>query len=146
MGAKEEEAVRAFISGWQSPEWDADLIERMLDRMTPDIHYHVYAWERPVVGRDAVRDELLRQAPLFTEVRSEIVALASADHTVLVERRDSCRIGRKPLLQHVVGVFEVDDEGKIALWRDYYDSVEFAVKLGADVTKVSTAGARGYEP
>ena len=32
MGAKEEEAVRDFIAGWQCPKWDADLIGRMLDR------------------------------------------------------------------------------------------------------------------
>jgi limonene-1,2-epoxide hydrolase len=146
MGQKQEDSVRAFIAGWECSKWDADLIDRMLDRMTSDIQYHVYAWERPVVGRAAVRDELLRQAPMFTDVRSEIVSIASANHTVLVERRDSMMIGRKPLMQHVVGVFEVDNEGKISRWRDYYDSVECAVKLGADVSKVSTAGARGYEP
>jgi len=145
MGVQEEHAVRALIAEWEVPKWDADQIERMLDRMTPDIRYHVYAWERPRVGRDAVREELLRQVPLFSDIRSDVVAMASADGTVFAERRDSLLVAGKPLTQHVVSVFEVNADGKISAWRDYYDSVEFALKLGADVNKVSTAGARGYD-
>jgi limonene-1,2-epoxide hydrolase len=33
---------------------------------------------------------------------------------------------------HIAGVYEVDAEGKIAAWRDYLDSRELAVQLGAD--------------
>ena len=33
---------------------------------------------------------------------------------------------------HVVGVFEVDNGGKIASWRDYLDSREMTVKVGPD--------------
>jgi limonene-1,2-epoxide hydrolase len=54
-------------------------------------------------------------------------------------------IGRTTLTQHAVGVFEVDVDGKISAWRDYYDSQEFAVKLDLDVNGASTAGARGHD-
>ena len=46
---------------------------------------------------------------------------------------------RKPLALHVAAVLEVDEAGKISAWREYYDSKEINVQLGADV---STAGAR----
>ena len=145
MGVGEEEAVRAFLTEAEGEKWDAAQIERLLDRMAPDIHYHVYAWEQPVVGRQAVRAELLRQAPLFRDFRCEVMTVASADHTVLVERRDSYTVGGRALTGHAVGAFDVDADGKIAAWRDYYDSKEIAVKLGADVSKVSTAGVRGFD-
>jgi limonene-1,2-epoxide hydrolase len=147
MGTPEEDAVRKFWAEAEVPDhhWDAAHIDRLVRYMTPDIHYHVYAWEDPVVGRDAVREELLRQAPLFHDFLSEVVTVASQGNTVFMERRDSMKIGRKPLTQHCVGVFEIDAEGKISAWRDYYDSKEIAVKLSADVNRVSTAGARGYD-
>ena len=47
--------------------------------MTPDIRWHVNAWDRPIVGQDAVRKELLRLAPLYRDYRSEILAMASVD-------------------------------------------------------------------
>ena len=61
-----------------------------------------------------------------------------------MQHHDSVMIGRKPLTQHGVSVFEVDARGKISTWRDYYDSKEIAVKLGADVNTVSSAGQRGF--
>jgi len=144
MGLREETVVREFWTDAQGA-WDDAVIDRLVDHLAQDVRYHVYAWEHAVVGKDAVRDELARQAPMWREFRSEIVAMASDDRTVFMERHDSLLLGRKPLTQHAVAVFEVDDEGKIAAWRDYYDSMEFARKLGADVNKVSTAGVRGYD-
>lgn len=64
MGIEEEETVRAFLADAEGRHWDANQIDRLVNRMTPDIRYSVYAWEQPVVGRDAVREELLRQASL----------------------------------------------------------------------------------
>ena len=139
MSDQDESSVRAFIKEAESDRWDAALVERMLDRMAPDARYHVYAWERPLTGRDAIRAELLRQAPLFRNLRIEIKALASTGSTVLLERVDSMTIGKKPLMLHVAAVFEVDEAGKITAWREYYDSKEIAAQLGADVT---TAGSR----
>jgi hypothetical protein len=67
--------------------------------------------------------------------------MASQGGTVFIERRDSLMIGRKTLTQHVVSVFDVDADAKLSAWRDYYDSVEFAVKLGADVNTVLAHGS-----
>ena len=38
-------------------------------------------------------------------------------------------VGRKPLTQHIAGVYEVDTEGKISVLRDYYDSKELDTQL-----------------
>jgi len=141
MGAQHENAVRTFISGLEGDRWDDAKVERALSRMAPDASYHVYAWERPVTGHEAIRTELLRQARQFRDLRCEIKAIASTNHTVLIERLDTMTVGRdrKPLTLHVAAVLEVDEAGKISAWREYYDSKEINAQLGADV---STAGTR----
>jgi limonene-1,2-epoxide hydrolase len=77
----------------------------------------VFAWEEPFVGREAIRYELLRQAASYRDGRFEILNVASAGQ-VVIERIDWVTMNDKRAGFHVVGVFEVDDHGKIASWRD----------------------------
>ena len=76
------------------------------------------------MGRDAIRAELLRQAPLFSDGCYETVNVASVGQTVFSERVDSVMIEGKRAAFHLVDVFEVDADGKIASWRTYSDSGE----------------------
>ena len=101
--------------------------------MAPDAApYQIFAWEEPIVGRDAIRDELLRHAAMTSDGQCELVNIASAGPIVFVERVDFTTINGKRAGFHVVGVFEVDADGKIASWRDYLDSREIAALLGTD--------------
>ncbi len=134
MDVEREAAVRSFILGFESKRLNAAQVDRIVSRMTPNARYHVFAWEEPFVGRDAIRSELLRQAEFYGNTRFEIETIASVGQTVFVERRDSCTMNGKQVAFHVVGVFEVDADGKIASWRDYLDSREIAVKVGARPT------------
>ena len=131
MGIEHEEAVRSFLLAFEGENLDSTQIERIVSRMAPDARYHLFAWEEPFVGHDAIRDELLRQAAMTSDGRFEFVSIASAGQIVFVERIDSTNINGKRADFHVVGVFEVDAHGKIASWRDYLDSREITVKVGA---------------
>ena len=44
---------------------------------------------------------------------------------VMNERTDRFRKGDRWLDLPVVGVFELDDDGRIKLWRDYFDAATF---------------------
>jgi limonene-1,2-epoxide hydrolase len=132
VGVEQEELARAFILEFECERVDPARVEAVLDRMAADARYHVFAWEEPFVGRDAIRDELLRQAAFYRDGRFEIVNVASVGQTVFMERIDRVTMNDKRAGFHVVGVFEVDDDGKIASWRDYVDSREIAVKVGPD--------------
>jgi hypothetical protein len=130
VGAECEDAVRAFIDEWACEQhWDAAQIDRMLECLSPVATYHVFAWEEPFVGHDAIRDELARQAPLFSGTSIEIVNVASVGQTVFVQRIDTVTMDGRRIPTHVVGVFDVDADGKIEYWRDYLDSREIAVQL-----------------
>ena len=124
MGISQEAAVRDFVVESECEHMDASRIERLLGRMAPDARYHVRAWQEPFVGRDAIRAELLRQAPLFSDGCYETVNVASVGQTVFSERVDSVMIEGKRAAFHLVDVFEVDADGKIASWRTYSDSGE----------------------
>jgi limonene-1,2-epoxide hydrolase len=130
LGTEHEDAVRAFIGEWACKQhWVAPQIERMLSCLSTNASYHVFAWEEPFVGHDAIRDELARQAPLFSDTTIETLNVASVGQTVFVERMDSVTMDGRRVSTHVVGVFEVDSDGKIASWRDYLDSREIATHL-----------------
>ena len=133
MGATDEAAVTAFLAELNGEQWDAAQIERALDYLSPEVRYHIYAWEDPMIGRDAIRAEWLRQAELFHDFRSEIATIGSVGQTVFVEKREFMTLTGTPVTLHIVDVFEMACDGKIAVWRDYSDSREVAVKVGVDL-------------
>jgi limonene-1,2-epoxide hydrolase len=143
MGLEQEAVVRAFMAEMECEQQDAAQVERVVSHMAPDARFHVYAWEDPLVGLDAIRAELLRQASVFRNLRIDIVTIASAGQLVFTERLDSMILRGEPLTAHIAGVFEVNTDGKIAIWRDYFDSREVAAQVGADSV---TAGERSSAP
>jgi hypothetical protein len=44
MGAGDEAVVRAFLAEQDGEQWDGAQIDRILDRMSSDVRYHIYAW------------------------------------------------------------------------------------------------------
>lgn len=125
-----EQIARDFlVAAASANEWTPDNVDRIVTGMVADAEYHVFAWQEPFVGRAAIREELLRQAPLFRPDGCEIVNVASVGTTVFVKRIDRVIMNGARFGVHVVGVFEVDANGKIASWRDYCDSAEIALNL-----------------
>ena len=143
MGVAQEAAVRALLEELEGQERDAARVERVVSRMAADARYQVHAGDDPLVGHDAIRAEFLRQASRMSEIRNEIVTIGSVDQIVFTERLDSFTFNDKSLTVHIAGVFEVNAAGKITAWRDYFNSGEIAVQVGADG---SPAGERRSAP
>lgn len=51
----------------------------------------------------------------------DIKSLTMSDGTVLTERVDNFEVRGKPIGMEVAGVFDVDTNGPITRWHDYYD-------------------------
>ena len=135
MGEREESIVREFIKEWECEgSWDEAQIDRILSRVAPDGHYHVYAWKRPMTGRAEIRAEMVRQVSVFANYRCEVKTIVSTDRTVLLERIDFQTMGQQlqtPVTVHAAAAFEVDADGMIAAWRDYFDMKEVEAQFGA---------------
>ena len=143
MGVEQEAAVRALLEELEGEERDSARVERVVNRMSADARYQIHAGDDPFVGHDAIRAEFLRQASHMSETRNEIVTIGSVGQIVFTERLDHFTLNDKSLTVHIAGVFEVDAAGKIAAWRDYFNSGEIAVQLGADA---SIAGEQRSAP
>ena len=126
MADGKELVVRSFLDS--SVKGD---VQESLDFFTSDATYRVNAWHEPVRGIEAIRSELQRQHSLWSNFRYELLEIATVNATVFAERSDTVHMAGKDITVHAVGVFQVNDDGKIADWREYYDMKEIEAQFGA---------------
>jgi len=110
--------VEVFLESLQQRDYDtADAA------LADDIVYHN-------VGVSVIRGrgrtmKLFRSMPEWMRFEVKIHRIAADDVNVLTERTDALEFGPLRLQFWVCGVFEVRD-GKITLWRDYFDMFDMA--------------------
>lgn len=83
-------------------------------------------------GADTIRSEFATLAQMVPSTSVDIKVLATNNQAVLVERVEHFEVDGKPIDHDVVGVFDVNDDGRITLWRDYYDLTTLMNKVAAD--------------
>ena len=102
--------------------------------LAEDVVWQVNVPSSPVVtGRHAARDEIVRQNTVSTGMLpgSELRMIGSTEDTVFTERVDVVEVFGRRATFRIAGIFEVRD-GKIAAWREYFDTADAARQLGAD--------------
>ncbi len=110
------EIVRSFIALWASRDLDA-----IISKLTEDCFYHNMPWA-PQTGHAEIRAGLEPFVASAREIDWVIHHIAeSAEGVVLTERTDRFLLGDTWMEVPVMGTFELRD-GKIAAWRDYFDS------------------------
>lgn len=112
--------VEAFIGHWNSGD-----IETMYGLCTKDVVWHNIPME-PVAGKPAFRAAVDGFMSDIASCDWQIHAIAANGNTVLTERTDAFNFkdGRRAALR-VMGTFDLDADGLIAAWRDYFDMGEF---------------------
>jgi limonene-1,2-epoxide hydrolase len=85
----------------------------------------------PIVGVEGLATALGRFLGAAGEVEWRVTRQHEFGNTVVNERVDRFQIGAGWLELPVAGFFEVDDDGKITLWRDYFDMGSYIRQLGA---------------
>jgi limonene-1,2-epoxide hydrolase len=130
MAAQQEAAVTAMLAAWGRANHPID-IESIVARFADDARWTLYMPDGPtIVGRDAIRAELIRQATYIETVESEIVLIASSDTLVIAERRERLIRKGRSIDRSIAGAFDIDPNGKISAWRDYFDGLDFASQAG----------------
>lgn len=110
-----DEIVTGFIRAVERLDVDAAC-----GFLHPDVSYENMPIT-PIVGTAAVAAALSAFLGPADEVEWVILRQHAIGGTVVNERLDRFRIGNRWLELPVAGVFEVDDQGRITLWRDYFD-------------------------
>ncbi len=115
------EIVLAFIQAWNEMDWDA--VEAAFDE---DVFYHNIPME-PIQGKAAAAAFARSMNP--QSVHWEVLNIAVNGDTVLTERIDNFVLadGRQISLP-VMGTMVIAD-GKIKVWRDYFDLATFSTQM-----------------
>ena len=58
-----------------------------------------------------------------------MLSLAANGRKVLTERINRFTINGKKITIPVMGTFEIDAQGKISAWRDYFDLAQFTKQM-----------------
>lgn len=117
------ETIESFIAAWD--EFD---LEKIYSFMADDIEWTDIPLST-VKGIDQVRAKM-DGFPGVEAASFEMHFIAANGNNVLTERTDWFQMKGKKRTIRVMGTFELNDEGKIKRWRDYFDSAEFAREFG----------------
>ncbi|MEZ5227658.1 MAG: limonene-1,2-epoxide hydrolase family protein [Acidimicrobiales bacterium] len=120
-----EQIVNDFIKAIEAQDVDAAVA-----MVAPNVSYENMPMN-PIVGRDAVRQTLAGFLERATEVDWRIDNQWAVGSTVINERLDRFKIGEGWLELPVAGIFEVNTDGLITLWRDYFDLGSYMSQLTA---------------
>jgi len=110
-----DEVVRGFIAACASRD-----VDEAVAVLTDDVEYDNVPIGKvfgPAAVRAALTGDIFAAA---ADCEWVIVRQVSTGPVVMNERIDRFRIGDRWLEIPVVGIFELDD-GRIRLWRDYFD-------------------------
>ena len=116
------EIVRDFCAAWDRLDWQA-----IYAHLADDILYHNIPME-PVHGLAAFKAAFA--AFPVSEAAFDIHHIAATGTVVLTERTDRFVLAGQPIVIRVMGAFEISD-GKIAVWRDYFDLAQFTGQMPA---------------
>lgn len=112
------EVISRFLRAWSDLKADT-----LVDYFTVDGVYHNMP-AQPVAGHDNLRKFIAGFIAPWTSTDWEVLNLLEAGNIVIVERIDKTVAGDKQVDLPCCGVFEMRD-GKIAVWRDYFDMTTY---------------------
>lgn len=127
-----EQVVRDFLALFHTTSLDALALRGFL---ADEARYQPIVPLAPVRhGADAIVEEMQRQYKLYDECSCDILKVAVSGDTVFTERVDTVRqlANGQRTTTCVVGVFDIDANGKITWWREYWDALDCAGQLGID--------------
>src|SRR6476660_4973672 len=141
MGAAQEHVVREFMDAWGDGTQEVHDIEKILSMFCDDAVWQLWVPGGPTLqGRDAIRADIERQLKFATFMRCGPVHVTSNDRVVVTERVDEFQSKAQRVEHHLVAVFEVDGDGKIVAWREYFDPDDVNRQL-RDASKAAKAAA-----
>lgn len=137
MGQKQESIVREFLAAWGDGKRVPD-VDKIASMFAPNGHWALYIPGGPVItGRDAIRTEIHRQLGYVSFPSCNIVNILSSDTLVATERVDHFIRNGKTVDHALMAMFELDADGLITAWREYFDTYDLSRQTGADPARLS---------
>jgi limonene-1,2-epoxide hydrolase len=122
MGAAQEAVVTAFMAAWGDGTQREPDVGTILPMFTDDAVWQLWVPGGPTLhGRDAIEADIGRQLGFATHMRCGSISMASNDRQVFTERLDRFISKDVQIDHHLVAVFDISADGRIAAWREYFD-------------------------
>jgi limonene-1,2-epoxide hydrolase len=102
--------------------------EKAAECFSDDAVYHNIPLD-PINGRDAIRDTIAMFLGMADKVWFETSHSLANGPLVMTERVDHFLKEGRDVALPVMGVFEVNNDGKITAWRDYFDMNQFTSQM-----------------
>lgn len=117
-----KEIIREFIEAWSRLDADA-----LIEYFAADGVYHNMP-AAPVSGHDNLKPFIAGFIANWTRTDWDILNLVEDGDVVIAERLDRTMVGDIPVDLPCCGVFEMEN-GKIKVWRDYFDMATYTKHL-----------------
>jgi limonene-1,2-epoxide hydrolase len=122
VAAAQEEVVSRFMRLWGDGTVELPAVDAIVEMLTEDAVWQLWVPGGPTLrGRAAIRRDIGRQVTFATHMRCGPTRVASTDTTVFTERLDTFRSGEVTVQHALVAVFELEPDGLISAWREYFD-------------------------
>ena len=118
-----KQTIREFVAAWSRLD-----VEELVGYFAEDGVYHNMPAE-PVAGHEALKQFIGGFIKPWTKTEWDILNITASGDTVFVERLDRTELGDVKVDLPCCGVFEMKD-GKIKVWRDYFDMATYTKPLG----------------
>jgi limonene-1,2-epoxide hydrolase len=125
MSDSADTVVRKFMETW--PRAD---IDEMMAFFSDDAVY-TDGPRGTSHGSEAIKAEMLSTLEMVPSTTAHVKNLVASDGLVMVERVDVFDMAGKTFDVEMTGVFEVNDDGRITRWRDYYDMRSLEERVAA---------------
>ena len=119
------EIVSAFIAAIEAKDLDTAMAF-----LSDDVSYENVPMA-PIPGKPMVRAALDSFLASATQVEWVVSRQMESGNAVVNERLDRFQIGSGWLELPVAGFFEVNPDGLVTLWRDYFDMASYTRQLAA---------------
>lgn len=119
------EIVSAFIAAIEAKDLDTAMAFLSDDVSCENVPM------APISGKPMVRAALDSFLASATQVEWVVSRQMESGNAVANERLDRFQIGSGWLELPVAGFFEVNPDGLVTLWRDYFDMASYTRQLGA---------------
>lgn len=137
MGLKQEGIVREFLAAWGDGVREPD-VDRIVSMFAPEGHWVLYVPGGPVIrGREALHAEIRRQLTYTQRPQCGTIHMVSSETMVMTERLDHFQRNGKTMTHALMAVFELDADGLITAWREYFDTWDLSRQTGADPARLS---------
>jgi len=131
MSTNAEQIVLEFCNAWGDGATARPDIDKIIDMFAEDAEWQLWVPAGPVFkGRAALRAEIDRQCGFSSFMHCGVTRILSGGRSVVTERIDHFTMHGIRVEHALMAIYEIDATGKIASWREYFDTADIARQLG----------------